>query len=230
MDCSMPGFPVHHQLPELAQTHVHWVGDAIQPSHPLLSPSSAFNLSQHQDLFQWIGSSHQVASIAKDYLFFFMQNLGIKATHASCSGSRGSKPLDLQESACLFCFRFYIMCIMCYCANWAFLSALFLVHSWFVCEALVSYLSSLGFPDCSAGKESACNAGDPSSIHESRRSLGEGNGYLLQYSWASLVAQLVKNPPAMWKTWVRSLGWEDPLEKGKATRSSILAWRIPWTV
>ena len=48
--------------------------------------------------------------------------------------------------------------------------------------------------------------------------------------WASLVVQLVKNPPAMWETWVRSLGWEDPLEKGKATHSSILAWRIPWTV
>ena len=49
-------------------------------------------------------------------------------------------------------------------------------------------------------------------------------------SWASLVAQLVKNPPAMWETWVQFLGWEDPLEKGKATHSSILAWRIPWTV
>ena len=55
-------------------------------------------------------------------------------------------------------------------------------------------------------------------------------GYPLQYSWASLVAQLVKNPSAMWETWVRSLGWEDPLEKGKATHSSILAWRIPWTI
>ena len=52
----------------------------------------------------------------------------------------------------------------------------------------------------------------------------------IEYSWASLVAQLVKNPPAMWETEVRSLGWEDPLEKGKATDSSILAWRIPWTV
>ena len=61
------------------------------------------------------------------------------------------------------------------------------------------------------------------------RSAGEGIGYPLQYSWASLVAQLVKNPPAMQETWVRSLGWEDPLEKGKATYSSILAWRIPWT-
>ena len=62
------------------------------------------------------------------------------------------------------------------------------------------------------------------------RSAGEGIGYPLQYSWASLVTQLVKNLPAMWETWVRSLGWEDPLEKGKATHSSILAWRIPWTV
>ena len=87
----------------------------------------------------------------------------------------------------------------------------------------------MGFPDSSVGKESACNAGDPGSIPGSGRSTGEGIGYPLQYSWASLVAQLVKNPPAMWETWVRSLGWEDPLEKGKATHSSVLAWRIPWT-
>ena len=64
----------------------------------------------------------------------------------------------------------------------------------------------------------------------SGRSAGEGIGYPLQYSWASLVAQLVKNPLAMRETWVQSLGWEDPLEKGKATHSSILTWRIPWTV
>ena len=64
MDCSIPGFPVHYQLLELTQTHVYRVGDAIQPSHHLLSPSpSAFNLSQHQDLFQWVSSSHPVASI-----------------------------------------------------------------------------------------------------------------------------------------------------------------------
>ena len=62
------------------------------------------------------------------------------------------------------------------------------------------------------------------------RSPGEGIGYPLQCSWASLVAQLVKNPPAMRETWVRSLSWEDPLEKGKVTHSGILAWRIPWTV
>ena len=87
-----------------------------------------------------------------------------------------------------------------------------------------------GFPDGSAGKESTCNAGDPGLIPGSGRSPREGIGYPVQYSWVSLVAQLVKNPPAMWETWVWSLGWEDPLEKGKVTHSSILAWRIPWTV
>ena len=63
MDCSMPGFPVHHQLPEPAQTHVHQVGDVIQPSHPLSSPSPAFNLSKHQGLFWWVSPSHQVAKV-----------------------------------------------------------------------------------------------------------------------------------------------------------------------
>jgi len=63
-----------------------------------------------------------------------------------------------------------------------------------------------------------------------RRSTGGGIGYPLQYSWASLVAQLLKNLPAMWGTWIRSLGWEDPLERREAAQSSILAWRIPWTV
>ena len=85
-----------------------------------------------------------------------------------------------------------------------------------------------GFPHSSVGKESACSARDPSSIPGVGRSAGEGIGYPLQYSWASLMAQLVKNPPAMQGTWVRSLGWEDPLEKGKATHFSILAWRIPF--
>ena len=67
-------------------------------------------------------------------------------------------------------------------------------------------------------------------IPGSGRSPAEGIGYPLQYSWASLVAQLVKNLPEMQETWVQSLGWEDPLDNGKATCSSILAWRIPWTV
>ena len=85
-------------------------------------------------------------------------------------------------------------------------------------------------PSSSAGEESACDAGDPGSIPGSGRSPEEGIGYPLQYFWTSLVAQLVKKPPTMWQTWVQSLGWEDPQEKGKATHSSILAWRIPWTV
>ena len=85
----------------------------------------------------------------------------------------------------------------------------------------------MGFPDSSVGKESACNAGDPGSIPGLGRSTGEGTGYPLKYPWASLVAQLVKTLPAMRETWVRSVVWEDPLEKGKDTHSSILAWRIP---
>ena len=88
----------------------------------------------------------------------------------------------------------------------------------------------MGFPDSSVGKESTHNARDPGSVLGLGSSTGEGIGYPLQFSWTSLGAQLVKNPPAMWETWVRSLGWEDSLEKGRATHSSILAWRIPWTV
>ena len=84
-----------------------------------------------------------------------------------------------------------------------------------------------GSPVSSAGKESTCNAGNPCLIHESGRTPGEGIGYLFQYSWNILVFQMVKNLPAMWETWVRSLGWEDPLEEGMATHSSTLAWRIP---
>ena len=140
MDCSTPCFPVHHQLSELTQTHVHCVGDAIQPSHPLSSPSPpAFNLSQHQGLFQWVSSLHQVVKVLE------------------------------------------------------------------------------------------CNAEDSSLIPGLGGSLGEGKCYPFLYSWASLVAQLVKNLPTMWETWVQSLGWEDPLEKGMATHSSVLAWIIPQT-
>ena len=91
----------------------------------------------------------------------------------------------------------------------------------------------MGFPHGSDGKESACDTGDPGLIPGLGRSAGEGIGYPLQYSWASLVAQMVKNLLAIWKTWVRFLGWEGPLVKGTATHSSILAWRIsglstPW--
>ena len=88
---------------------------------------------------------------------------------------------------------------------------------------------ALHFQGSSAGKESACNAGDPGLIRGSGGSPGEDISYPLQYSQASLVAQMVENPPEMRDTWVWSLGWEDPLEEGVATHSTILAWRIPWT-
>ena len=84
-----------------------------------------------------------------------------------------------------------------------------------------------GCPGGSDGKESVCSLGDLGSISGFGRSPGEGIGYLLQYAWASLVAQLVKNPPTMQEAWVRFLDWENLLEEGRATYSSILAWKIP---
>ena len=93
---------------------------------------------------------------------------------------------------------------------------------------ILYHLSHQGsFLGNSAGKESACNAKRPGLIPGLGRSPGEGKGYPLQFSWASLVAQLVKNLPAMRETWIRSLGGEDRLEEGMATHSSILAWEIP---
>ena len=100
MDCSTPGLIVHHQLPEFTQIHVHWVGDAIQPSHSLLSPSpSAFNRSQHQGLFKWVSSSHQVAKI----LEFQLQHQSLQwifRTDLLWDGLVGSpcSPRDSQES------------------------------------------------------------------------------------------------------------------------------------
>ena len=93
--------------------------------------------------------------------------------------------------------------------------------------------SPILLPDSSVGKESPCNAGDSGSIPGLGKSAGEGIGYPSQYSWASLVAQMVKNPPTVRETWLRSLGWKAPLEKGVATHSSILGQRSlvgcsPW--
>ena len=121
----------------------------------------------------------------------------------------------------------------------------FLLSSWFniacglpVCWFVISLYFSFfvfnpinwGFPNSSVGKESACNAGDPGSIPGSGRSTGEGTGYPLQYPRVSLVAQLVKNPPVMRADLGSIPGLRRSLEKGKATHSSILTWRIPWTV
>ena len=93
-------------------------------------------------------------------------------------------------------------------------------------HSIVQYSIYMSLPCNSAGKESACNKGDTSSIPGSGRSDGEGIGYPLQSSWASLVAQLLKNQPTMCKTWIQSLSWEDTLEKGTRI-TNILAWRIP---
>ena len=100
--------------------------------------------------------------------------------------------------------------------------------------ALILHTPPTGFtnllhPGSSASKESAYNAGDPGSIPGSGRSAGEGIGYPLQYSWASLVAQMVKNLPAMWEIWVGSLGWEDPLEKGWQPTPAFLPGEFSWT-
>ena len=94
-------------------------------------------------------------------------------------------------------------------------------------QRLAHNFKSILEDESSVDEESSCNAGDPDSLPRSGRFAGEGIGYPLQYSWASIVAQLIRNSPTMWETWVRSLGWEDPLEEGKATHSSIQAWRIP---
>ena len=91
MDCSMPGLPVHHQLPELTQTHVHQVGDAIQPSHPLSTPS-VFSLSQHQGLFQWVSSSQQVAKVLK----FQLQHQSLQWIFRADSLSDGLDLLAVQ--------------------------------------------------------------------------------------------------------------------------------------
>ena len=94
-------------------------------------------------------------------------------------------------------------------------------------NSYVDIVCRRGFSHSSVGKISACNAGDPGSVPGLGSSHGEGIGYPLQYSWASLVTQMIKNLPAMVETWVWTLNWEDPLEESMATHSSILAWRIP---
>ena len=115
MACSTPGLPVHHQLPKLAQTHVHWVGDAIQPSHPLSSPSSpAFSLSQHQGLFQWVSSLHQVAKVSASALVLpvnisglisfridWLDHLEVQGTLKSLLQHHSSKASILWHSAIL---------------------------------------------------------------------------------------------------------------------------------
>jgi len=118
--------------------------------------------------------------------------------------------------------KYFEKYIIATCTTWS--------HTQQPCDFNIAYKCGQGFPGSSAVKESFCNAGEPSSIPGSGSSSEEGIGYPLQYSWASLVAQMVRNSPTMQETWVQSLGWEDPLKEGLATHFSILAWRLSsWT-
>ena len=110
MDCSTPGLPVHPQLPEFTQTHIYWVGDAIQPPHPLSSPSPpAFNLSWHQGLFKWVSSSYQVATVLEfqlqhqsgliSFRMDWLDLLAVQGTRKSLLQHHSSKTLVLQHSA-----------------------------------------------------------------------------------------------------------------------------------
>ena len=115
MDFSTPGLPVHHQLLEFTQTHVHWVGDAIQPSHPLSSPSPpTFNLSQHQDLFQWVSSSHQVARVLEfqlqhqSFQWIFRTGFYIPRPSQTCP----SFPIPLPATALIqILIIFFLICL-----------------------------------------------------------------------------------------------------------------------
>ena len=119
MDCSTPGFPVHHQLLELPQTHVHQVSDAIQPSHPLSSPSPpAFNLSQHQGLFQWASSSHQVARVLEfqlqhqSFQWIFRTDFlweGLVGCPSCPRVSQESSAAAQLKSSSLWCSAFFIV-------------------------------------------------------------------------------------------------------------------------
>ena len=152
----MPGFPVLHYLPDFAQIHVHWVGDTIQPSHPLLPPSlPALSLSQHQGLFQWDSSLYQLVKV-----------LEFQLQHQSSNRYSG-----------LISFRIDWLDLLAVQGLSRVLSNNTIQeHQFFSAQP------SLGFPCGSAGKESDCNAGDLGSIPGLGRSPGEGKGYPLQYS------------------------------------------------
>ena len=182
MDCSTPGFPVLHHLSELAQTHIHWIGDAIQPSHPLSSPSSpAFNLCQDQGLFQWVGSLHQVAKVLASVLpmniqSWFPSGLTGFISFQSKGLSRVLFNTTVQKHQ-IFSAQNQWSNSHTALTRWIFVSKVM---------SLVFHMLSgfvISFPDGSDGKESACNAGDLGSVPESGRSPGEGNCNPLQYSW-----------------------------------------------
>ena len=156
MDCSTPGLPAHHQLLDFTQTHAHWVGDAIQPSHPLLPPSPpAINLSQHQGLFKWVSSSHQVAKL----LEFQLQHQSFQWVYQDWFPLGWTSWISLQSKG----------------LSRVFSNTTVQKHQFFGTQPQ-------GFPCGSDGKASAYNARDLGSIPGSGRSSGEGNGNPLQYS------------------------------------------------
>ena len=184
---------------------------------------------QHQS-FQWI--------FRTDFLQDWFDLLVVQGTLKSLLQHHSLKTSVIQCPA-LFMVQFshqvyYILLLFCVFIPLIFenliLKPQLKILTYLLKKIIVICSGAMGFPNSSVGKELACNAGDPSSIPGSGRSAGKRTGYPLQCSWASLVVQLVKNLPATQETWVRFLGWEDPLEKGKATHPSFLAWRIPWTV
>ena len=200
MNYSMPGFPVHHQLPEFTQTHVHWVGDAIQPSHPLLSPSPpALNPSQHQGLFKWVGSSHQVP---KYWSFSF--NISPFKEHPGLISLR----MDWLN---LLAVQGTLKSLLQHHSSKA---------SILLCSAF--FIVQLSHPYMTTGKTIALTrwtfVGKVMSLLFN----------MLSRLVASLVAQRVKRLPTMWETRGRSLGQEDPLKKEMPPHSSTLAWKIPW--
>ena len=113
---------------------------------------------------------------------------------------------------------------------WCWDQILFMILLRFLTALFLFYVPMLtpirGFPDSSVGKKFVCNAGDPGLIPESGKYTGEGIGYPLHYSLASLVAQPVKNLPVMWETWIWSFGWEAPLENGKATQENSMDYTV----
>ena len=218
MDCSTPGFPVHHPLPELTQTHDHHVGDAIQPCHPLSSPSPpTFNLSQHQGIFQRVGSSHQVAKV-----------LEFQLQHSVLLNIQNWFPLgltdwiSLQSKGLSRVFSNTTVQIIILNNFQEFKGVLRL-------KVLRTTLDSilLGKFQFNLSKERTTKK--HFLYQKDFKDQWDKDDNLNIPIWASLVAQMVKHLPAMQETWVLTLGQEDPLEKKMATHSSTLAWKIPWT-
>ena len=206
MDCSTPSFPVLHHLLELAQTHVHWVSDTIQPSHPLSSPSPlAFHLSQDQGLFQWVCDTKK---ILKFHTHTHTQSLSIvpgRGLKSHPTQANGRALTVLHSQHVLLCKTFHhggkwgffptdqrvlpVQGPSCWCGPWTVSFSIHgtpVLYPWTLaatqCRVLDKQVWSKGFPGGSDSKESACNAGDLGSIPGSGRSPGRGHGNPLQYS------------------------------------------------